>query len=41
VRLNHITLSFDEPKPETVASRWNRVSLNKSFDFDFFYAALD
>ncbi|KAL6870955.1 hypothetical protein ACP4OV_014803 [Aristida adscensionis] len=31
VRLNHSTVSFfDEPKPETAASRWNRVSLNAS-----------
>ncbi|KAL6641888.1 hypothetical protein ACP70R_020069 [Stipagrostis hirtigluma subsp. patula] len=30
-RLNHSTVSFfDEPKPETAASRWNRVSLNAS-----------
>jgi hypothetical protein len=41
VRLNHNTFYFDEPKPETTASCWNRVSLNESFDFDFFYAALD
>ncbi|KAL6595584.1 hypothetical protein ACP70R_047924 [Stipagrostis hirtigluma subsp. patula] len=31
VRLSHSTVSFfDEPKPETAASRWNRVSLNAS-----------
>ncbi|KAL5676921.1 hypothetical protein ACJX0J_013052, partial [Zea mays] len=31
VRLEHSTVSFfDEPKPETAASRWNRVSLNAS-----------
>ncbi|CAO2153272.1 unnamed protein product [Urochloa humidicola] len=30
-RLSHSTVSFfDEPKPETAASRWNRVSLNAS-----------
>jgi hypothetical protein len=30
-RLNHSTVSFfDEPKPETAASRWNRVNLNAS-----------
>ncbi|KAL5669579.1 hypothetical protein ACJX0J_021800, partial [Zea mays] len=30
-RLEHSTVSFfDEPKPETAASRWNRVSLNAS-----------
>ncbi|GJM87998.1 hypothetical protein PR202_ga04010 [Eleusine coracana subsp. coracana] len=30
-RLNYSTVSFfDEPKPETAASRWNRVSLNAS-----------
>nr|CBX24473.1 hypothetical_protein [Oryza glaberrima] len=30
-RLSHSTVSFfDDPKPETVASRWNRVSLNAS-----------
>ncbi|KAL6905628.1 hypothetical protein ACP4OV_003229 [Aristida adscensionis] len=30
-RLNHSTVTFyDEPKPETAASRWNRVSLNAS-----------
>ena len=30
-RLSHSTVSFfNEPKPETAASRWNRVSLNAS-----------
>ncbi|VAI43478.1 unnamed protein product [Triticum turgidum subsp. durum] len=30
-RLNHSTVSFyDDPEPETAASRWNRVSLNAS-----------
>ena len=30
-RLSHSTVSFfDEPKPETAASRWNRVGLNAS-----------
>ncbi|XP_062197203.1 IQ domain-containing protein IQM3-like [Phragmites australis] len=30
-RLNHSTVSFfDEPKPETAACRWNRVTLNAS-----------
>ena len=30
-QLNHSTVSFyDDPEPETAASRWNRVSLNAS-----------
>ncbi|XP_062182853.1 IQ domain-containing protein IQM3-like [Phragmites australis] len=30
-QLSHSTISFfDEPKPETAASRWNRISLNAS-----------
>ncbi|TVU26907.1 hypothetical protein EJB05_29478 [Eragrostis curvula] len=30
-KLNHSTVSFfEEPKPETAASRWNRVTLNAS-----------